>query len=70
LRFSLTIHDPTTAHPNREIARRLFLAEKTVRNHVSHIFAKLHVNNRSAAVARVRNTGPGPGHLSGVGSPG
>ena len=36
---------------NREIARDLFISEYTVANHVSHIFSKLGVNNRSAAVA-------------------
>ncbi|TWF86303.1 DNA-binding NarL/FixJ family response regulator [Streptomyces capillispiralis] len=44
---------------NREIARRLFLAEKTVRNHVSHIFAKLNVSDRSMAVVLARNAGIG-----------
>lgn len=48
-------------HRNRDIARRLFLAEKTVRNHVSHVFAKLHVTDRSAAVARARTAGLGAG---------
>ncbi|MBR7673572.1 response regulator transcription factor [Streptomyces daliensis] len=47
--------------PNRDIARRLFLSEKTVRNHVSHIFAKLDVKDRSAATARARAAGMGAG---------
>lgn len=38
-------------HTNGEIAARLFLAEKTVKNHVRRIYAKLGVNNRSAAIA-------------------
>ncbi|NEY34056.1 response regulator [Streptomyces sp. PRKS01-65] len=46
-------------HGNREIARRLVLAEKTVRNHVSHIFAKLQVRDRAEAVVRARNAGVG-----------
>ncbi|MGA6158695.1 LuxR C-terminal-related transcriptional regulator [Stenotrophomonas sp. NPDC087984] len=46
-------------HRNRDIARRLFLAEKTVRNHISHIFAKLEVKDRSAAAARARTAGLG-----------
>jgi DNA-binding NarL/FixJ family response regulator len=37
------------------------LSEKTVRNHVSNIFAKLHVSDRSAAVARARDAGLGSG---------
>ncbi|MGP3920075.1 response regulator [Nonomuraea sp. 10N515B] len=44
---------------NQAIARRLVLSEKTVRNHVSNIFAKLHVSDRSTAVARARDAGLG-----------
>jgi DNA-binding NarL/FixJ family response regulator len=41
---------------NREIGQRLTLSEKTVKNHVSHILAKLKVNARSGvAVYAVRN---------------
>ncbi len=36
---------------NREIADLLMLGEGTVRNYVSNIFAKLHVNNRAEAAA-------------------
>jgi HD-GYP domain-containing protein (c-di-GMP phosphodiesterase class II) len=34
---------------NREIARRLVIAEKTVRNHVERIYAKIDVSTRAAA---------------------
>lgn len=34
---------------NRDIAARLFISEKTVKNHVSSILAKLHVNDRIEA---------------------
>lgn len=44
---------------NPAIASRLFLSEKTVRNHVSNIFTKLHVTDRAAAVARARDAGYG-----------
>lgn len=36
---------------NTEIAGQSYLAVKTVRNHVNHIFAKLHVNSRAEAVS-------------------
>jgi len=34
---------------NRQIAERLFISEKTVKNHVSSILAKLHLNDRTEA---------------------
>jgi len=36
--------------PNKQIAYRLNISEKTVRNHVSRIYAKLHIGDRSRAV--------------------
>lgn len=36
---------------NSEVARRCYVAEKTVKNHVNHIFAKLHVTSRAEAVS-------------------
>lgn len=42
---------------NQEIARRLEIAEKTVRNRLSLIFAKLHVNNRTQAALKARKEG-------------
>jgi DNA-binding CsgD family transcriptional regulator len=36
---------------NAEIAAVLYLAPKTVKNHVNRIFAKLHVSSRSQAMA-------------------
>jgi DNA-binding NarL/FixJ family response regulator len=36
---------------NREIAGELFIAEKTVKNHINRIFTKLEANNRGHAVA-------------------
>ncbi|MEV4253564.1 response regulator transcription factor [Spirillospora sp. NPDC049652] len=36
---------------NGEIAKELFLAEKTVKNHVNRIYAKLGVPSRAAAIA-------------------
>src|SRR5699024_2369058 len=41
---------------NREIAERLFISEKTVKNHVSNIFRKLEVNDRiQAAIIAFKN---------------
>ena len=34
---------------NREIAAELFIAEKTARNHIERVYAKLGVNNRTQA---------------------
>ena len=37
--------------PRRRSAARLFISEATVKTHVLHIYAKLGVNDRAAAVA-------------------
>jgi DNA-binding NarL/FixJ family response regulator len=42
---------------NGDIARRLFLSEKTVRNYVSSIFTKLDVETRPMAIALARDAG-------------
>jgi DNA-binding NarL/FixJ family response regulator len=44
---------------NAEIARRLFLSQKTVRNHVSSVFLKLQVADRAQAIVRAREAGLG-----------
>ena len=44
---------------NPEIARRLHLTPKTVRNHVSNIFTKLQVSDRAQAIIRAREAGLG-----------
>ncbi|WP_310739634.1 response regulator transcription factor [Microbispora sp. H10830] len=48
-----------TGANNRTIALCIGVTEKTVRNNVSNIFAKLHVADRAAAVARARDAGMG-----------
>jgi len=35
--------------PNKEIAKRLFLSEKTVKNHLNNIFKKIEVSDRTNA---------------------
>lgn len=40
-----------TGLSNSEVANRCYVSEKTVKNHVNHIFAKLHVTSRAEAVS-------------------
>jgi DNA-binding NarL/FixJ family response regulator len=42
---------------NRDAAARLFISEATVKTHLVHIYAKLDVNDRAAAVAEAFNRG-------------
>jgi pimeloyl-ACP methyl ester carboxylesterase/DNA-binding CsgD family transcriptional regulator len=44
---------------NHRIAECLFLSEKTVRNHITHIFGKLDVETRAQAIVRARDAGFG-----------
>lgn len=44
---------------NAGIARRLFLSDKTVRNYVSSIFAKIDVEGRPEAIVKAREAGLG-----------
>ena len=44
---------------NAEIAKRLYVSQKTVRNHVSHIFLKLQVADRAQAIVKAREAGLG-----------
>jgi DNA-binding NarL/FixJ family response regulator len=46
-------------HSNAEITRRLVVSPKTVRNHISSIFAKLQVADRAQAIVRAREAGLG-----------
>ena len=43
-----------TGASNREIASRLFISEATVKTHLIHVYSKLGVDNRTAAVDRAR----------------
>lgn len=44
---------------NGEIARRLGITDKTVRNHVANVFAKMRVADRAQAIVRAREAGLG-----------
>lgn len=43
-----------TGLPNRRIAKELFISEATVKTHLVHIYDKLGVDNRTAAIAAAR----------------
>jgi len=42
---------------NREIARVLFISEATVKTHLTHLYGKLGVKDRAAAVATAYQRG-------------
>lgn len=44
---------------NAGVARRLGISQKTVRNHISNIFAKLQVADRAQMIAKARDAGVG-----------
>ncbi len=44
---------------NATIASKLFISGKTVSNHVSNIFNKLHVSDRAQAIVKAREAGLG-----------
>ncbi|MEU6783594.1 LuxR C-terminal-related transcriptional regulator [Nonomuraea sp. NPDC051941] len=44
-----------TGQSNGQIAQRLFLSEKTVKNHVNRIYAKLGVDSRVTAIGLWRS---------------
>src|SRR5262249_59733909 len=44
---------------NAQIAARLDLSEKTIRNNITRIFDKIQVENRAQAIVRARDAGLG-----------
>ncbi len=53
------LHRIAQGESNAAIAKRLVLSTKTVQNHVSNIFSKLQVADRSQAIVRARDAGLG-----------
>ena len=51
--FSLLVENKTT----KEIAEKLFISEKTVRNHISNTMQKLSVKGRAGAVVELNRLG-------------
>ena len=51
--FSLLVENKTT----KEIAEKLFISEKTVRNHISNTMQKLSVKGRAGAVVELIRLG-------------
>jgi len=49
---------------NGQIADRLCISPKTVRNHITHIFRKLEVERRAEAIVAARRAGYGRGEVS------
>jgi DNA-binding NarL/FixJ family response regulator len=67
----LTDHERTTLEligeglTNKQIAARMFVAEKTVKNHVSHVLRKLHLTSRTqiaVLATRIREQHTGTDH--------
>jgi DNA-binding NarL/FixJ family response regulator len=52
---------------NQQIAAACFISEKTVKNHINRIFAKLHSTSRAEAAAKWLGTAPGSGPASSQG---
>jgi DNA-binding NarL/FixJ family response regulator len=48
-----------SGYNNSEIALKLFISPKTVRNHITNIFSKLQVADRAQAIRRARSAGLG-----------
>jgi DNA-binding NarL/FixJ family response regulator len=57
MREAEVLHYIAKGHNNREIADKLFIAEQTVKNHVSVIYAKLGIRGRMEALLLARELG-------------
>jgi DNA-binding NarL/FixJ family response regulator len=54
------LHWLASGASNREIGRRLYITENTVKRHVYNIFGKLNVRNRTQAALRAHTLGLKP----------
>lgn len=54
------LHWLASGASNQEIGQRLCIAESTVKRHVSNIFGKLNVRNRTQAAVRANELGISP----------
>jgi len=52
------------SHNNARIAKLLYVSPKTVRNHISNIFTKLQIADRTQAILRAREAGLGQDGLT------
>jgi DNA-binding NarL/FixJ family response regulator len=52
------------SHNNARIAKLLYVSPKTVRNHISNIFTKLQIADRTQAILRAREAGLGQDDLT------
>jgi DNA-binding NarL/FixJ family response regulator len=51
------LREVAAGHTNAIIAERLLISQATVKTHLLHIYDKLGVSDRAAAVARAYQTG-------------
>ena len=51
------LREVASGNTNAELAERLHISQATVKTHLLHIYAKLGVSDRAAAVARAYDTG-------------
>jgi DNA-binding NarL/FixJ family response regulator len=57
VRESEILHTLVLGLDNQEIADKLFISRETVRNHIKHVYEKLHVHSKSQAVAKAIKQG-------------
>jgi len=53
----IVLKELAAGHSNKQIAEEIFVSEKTVKNHLNHLFKKLGVKNRTEAVVKAIERG-------------